>query len=130
MVNFGPPESVPERFAQRQFYHHNPTVTLMRTTETESVLIGQDIGRKAAAATGPVRILLPEKGVSAIDAAEQPFESDAARAALFGAIESDCGLVPVEKLPYHINDPEFADAAVRALLQLLEPTDEPAERTE
>jgi uncharacterized protein (UPF0261 family) len=32
MVNFGPRDSVPDRFRDRRFYSHNPTVTLMRTT--------------------------------------------------------------------------------------------------
>ena len=79
MVNFGPPETVPERFRHRQFYQHNPTVTLMRTTVEENAQLGEEIGRKVAAARGPAAILLPQRGVSAIDRAGEAFDDPAAR---------------------------------------------------
>lgn len=119
MVNFGPPESVPDRFRDRTLYHHNPTVTLMRTTVDECREIGADIGTKLSRSTGPVRVLLPEHGVSAIDASGQPFESQEARLALFESIESAAGNVPVKRLAHHVNDPEFADMAADALLELI-----------
>src|SRR5262249_8450433 len=56
MVNFGPPETIPEKFKDRQFYRHNATVTLMRTTVDENRRLGEEIGRKAAAAKGPTAI--------------------------------------------------------------------------
>ena len=86
MVNFGPPESIPPNFAARKFYCHNASVTLMRTTIAESAALGEEIGRKAAAATGPTAIVLPLKGVSAIDREGQPFDDPAARSALFGVL--------------------------------------------
>jgi uncharacterized protein (UPF0261 family) len=119
MVNFYAPESVPEGFKGRTFYRHNPVVTLMRTTPEECARIGEDIGRKAARARGPVKILLPARGVSAIDAAGQVFDDPAARKALHGAIRAHAGAVEVVELDRHINDPEFADAAAEALLGLL-----------
>jgi uncharacterized protein (UPF0261 family) len=119
MVNFGPPETVPEKFKDRQFYRHNATVTLMRTTVDENRRLGEEIGRKAAAATGPTAILLPRQGLSAIDRAGQPFDSPEARTALFTGIRSTCGHVAVKEFDRHINDPEFAEAAAKALLDLL-----------
>ncbi len=119
MVNFGPAESIPERFAERKFYVHNPTVTLMRTTPEENRRLGEEIARKAAAATGPVKILLPLRGVSAIDADGQPFDDPAARAALFDGIRANCGSVDVVEIDRHINDAEFAGAAARTLLEML-----------
>jgi uncharacterized protein (UPF0261 family) len=119
MVNFYGPETVPPRFAGRTFYRHNPVVTLMRTTAEENVRIGEDLGRKCRGAKGPVSILLPRKGVSAIDRAGQPFDDPAARKALFEAIRSSARGVEIEELDYHINDPEFADQAARKLLDLL-----------
>jgi uncharacterized protein (UPF0261 family) len=119
MVNFGPPETVPEKFKDRQFYRHNATVTLMRTTADENGRLGEEIGRKAAAATGPTVILLPRQGVSAIDRAGQPFDSRESRAALFAGIHSTCGPTTVLELDRHINDSEFAEAAAQALLDLL-----------
>lgn len=119
MVNFGPRGTVPDKFRDRQFYQHNATVTLMRTTPEENRRLGEEIGRKAAAATGPTAILLPLKGVSAIDAAGKPFDDPAAREALFAGIRATHGSVPVVELERHINEAEFADAAVERLVGMM-----------
>jgi len=119
MVNFGPRPTVPEKFRDRLFYQHNPTVTLMRTTVEENRALGEEIGRKAAAATGPTVVLLPKRGVSAIDVAGKPFDNAAARDALFAAIRATCGSVEVIELDCHINDPGFAAICAERLLRLL-----------
>jgi uncharacterized protein (UPF0261 family) len=121
MVNFYAPESVPATFKDRVFYKHNANVTLMRTTAAESADIGADIARKLSEATGPVSVLLPARGVSAIDKEGQPFDDPAARRALHDAIRSGLREVEVAELNLHINDPEFADAAARKLLELMTP---------
>lgn len=119
MVNFGPPDTVPARFAGRTFYQHNPTVTLMRTTPEENARIGADIAGKLADAKGPAAILLPLRGVSAIDAEGKAFDDPAARAALFDAIRNRCGQAPLIELDQHINDPAFARAAAEKLIELI-----------
>lgn len=119
MVNFGPRETVPPRFAARRFHVHNPSVTLMRTTVDENRQLGEEIGRKAAAGAGPVRIILPRRGVSAIDAEGQPFHDPEARAALFAGIRRTAGVVSIDERDEHINDPAFAAAAAHALLGML-----------
>jgi uncharacterized protein (UPF0261 family) len=122
MVNYHAPESVPAQFTGRTFYHHNPTVTLMRTTAEENRRIGTEIGRKARAATGPVAILLPRQGVSAIDRTGAPFDDPAARGALFRAIHDAAGTTEVLELDAHINDSVFAEAAARKLIALMAQT--------
>jgi uncharacterized protein (UPF0261 family) len=117
MVNFGPPDSVPERFRARKFYRHNPTVTLMRTTAEENARLGEIIAEKANAARGPVLIMLPLRGISAIDAAGQPFYDPRADGALFDAIRARTKVKVIE-LDVHINDPEFASCAVSELLRM------------
>jgi uncharacterized protein (UPF0261 family) len=119
MVNFYAPSSVPERFAGRLFYRHNANVTLMRTTAAENAAIGRDIAVKLSKATGPVAVLLPARGVSAIDREGQPFDDPAARRALHEAIKA--GLPPdrVVELDLHINDPEFAETAARKLIEMM-----------
>jgi uncharacterized protein (UPF0261 family) len=119
MVNFYAPDSVPAKYKGRKLYSHNPVVTLMRTTPEECARIGADLGKKVAAATGPKAILLPKKGVSAIDAAGQPFDDPEARISLYSAIREHAKGVEVTELDHHINDPEFADAAARKLLELM-----------
>ena len=120
MVNFGPPETVPEKFRGRRFYQHNPTVTLMRTTPEENDALGKEIAHKASAARGPTAVLLPLRGVSAIDAEGQPFWWPEADAALFQSLRNWISPhVYLVELDLHINDPAFAHAAASALLEML-----------
>ena len=119
MVNFYARPSVPEKFAGRLFYQHNANVTLMRTTAAENALIGADIARKLATATGPVAVLLPARGVSAIDREGQPFDDPAARRALHDAIKAGLPGDRVVELDLHINDPEFAEAAAMKLIEMM-----------
>lgn len=119
MVNFGPRETVPAKFAERQFHIHNSNVTLMRTTPAENRQLGLEIARKAAAAIGPTAILLPLQGISAIDQSGQPFNDPSAREALFEAVRQNRGSVELIELNNHINDPEFATAAAAKLLELV-----------
>jgi uncharacterized protein (UPF0261 family) len=119
MVNFFAPATVPARFAGRKFHHHNAAGTPIRKPRGGFAAIGRDLGTKLSSAHGPASILLPKRGVSAIDKEGQPFDEPAARRALFDAIRSSCGSVPVTEIDLHINDRAFAEAAANALLALL-----------
>ncbi|TPN23021.1 UPF0261 family protein [Mesorhizobium sp. B2-3-3] len=121
MVNFWAPATIPERYRARLFYEHNPNVTLMRTTVEECRQIGEWIGGRLARCEGPIRFLIPEKGVSALDIEGGAFFDPKADAALFEAIERTImpnGTRTVTRLPLHINDPKFAKAAVAAFLDI------------
>jgi len=122
MVNFWAPSTIPSRYRNRRFYEHNPNVTLMRTTPEESARIGAWIGDRLNACDGPVRFLIPENGVSAIDIEGGPFWDPAADDALFYAIEATVLETPkrkVQRLPLHINDPAFAKAAAAAFQEIV-----------
>ena len=117
MVNFGPVDSVPQRFAGRTLHQHNAQVTLMRTTQEENRQFGRWIAGKVNRSTTPLVLLIPAGGVSALDAPGQPFHDPAADRALFDEIKASVRQTPrrqVRELPYHINDPPFADALVAA----------------
>ncbi|MDX8533217.1 ABC transporter permease [Mesorhizobium sp. VK25A] len=117
MVNFGPRETVPEKFRSRKFVIHNPNVTLMRTTRDENRAFGEWIGTRLNAMDGPVRFLLPEGGVSMLDAPGQPFHDPEADNALFEAIEKTVRRAPqrhVERVRANINDTPFIDAVISA----------------
>jgi uncharacterized protein (UPF0261 family) len=121
MVNFGAPDTVPDKYRGRLFYHHNPQVTLMRTTAEECRRIGAWIAERLNLCEGPVHLLIPEGGVSALDAPGKPFHDPDADAALFEAAETTLvatGSRRVTRLPFHINDPAFAAAAVAAFHDL------------
>jgi uncharacterized protein (UPF0261 family) len=116
MVNFAAPETVPERYRGRLLYPHNPQITLMRTTPEENARMGRWIGERLNQMEGPVRFLLPELGVSALDAPGQAFHDPAADAALFEALAQTVRASAnrqLIRLPLHINDPAFASALVQ-----------------
>jgi uncharacterized protein (UPF0261 family) len=117
MVNFGPWDSLPERFKGRRLYRHNPSVTLMRTTAAECTAIGEFIARKLNAMRGPVRFLIPESGVSGLDRPGQPFHDPQADQALFTALERNFRAGAgrkLQRLPLNVNDEAFAAALVAA----------------
>ncbi len=117
MVNFGPPDTVPEKFNDRQFYQHNPTVTLMRTTAQETAELGKIMARKLSTAKGPTTVIIPTQGVSAIDKTGQPFNSPEARDAWQENLKAHIGdNVTVIEMDVHINDDEFATKLAETLL--------------
>jgi uncharacterized protein (UPF0261 family) len=116
MVNFGPSETVPEKFRDRLLYKHNPTITLMRTTPEENAELGKRLAEKLNGARGPVTLFIPLKGVSLIAVEGQVFHDPAADAALFGAIREHIGdHVEVREVDTDVNDPAFATAMADAL---------------
>lgn len=123
MVNFGPRDSVPERFAHRTLHVHNPTVTLMRTTAEESAELGRRIGRKLSAATGPTVLFVPARGVSMIAVEGQPFHAAESDKALIGALRETLDQrVEYHELDMDINDERFADAMANRLHELISGT--------
>ncbi len=118
MVNFGERTSVPAKFAGRNFYIHNPQVTLMRTTPDECAELGHIIANKVNRYEAPAAILIPKKAISVISAAGQPFHDPAADEALFTAIR-DHAKVPVEEFDEEINSPVFARACAEKLLEMM-----------
>jgi uncharacterized protein (UPF0261 family) len=122
MVNFGPRESVPQQFADRKLYVHNPTVTLMRTTPDECGELGRRIGRKLSAANGPTVLFVPLRGVSAIDVEGQPFHDPDADEALLAGLRETLDGVETHELDTDVNDPAFAVAMADRLHELIEGT--------
>jgi len=120
MVNFGAAETVPAAFRDRTLYRHNATVTLMRTTADENRTIAQRIAAQLNRATGPTALVLPLRGVSAIDAPGQPFHDPEADRVLFETLRQEIRPpVRTVEIDAHINDPAFAEALASTLVTML-----------
>jgi len=120
VVNFGAPETVPAKYDGRTFYHHNPLVTLMRTTREENAALGAIVAGKLNKASGPTIFMIPRRGVSSIDVEGKPFYDPAADAAFFQAVKADlAGHVRVVEMDTDINDERFAVEAARLLIEAL-----------
>ena len=120
MVNFGAPESIPVKYAERKLYPHNPLVTLMRTTREENAELGKIIASKLGKAKGPTVLMIPKKGVSAIDVEGKPFYDAEADEALFTALRTNITPnVTLVELDADINSDAFATEAAHRLLALV-----------
>ncbi len=120
MVNFGPVDTVPEKFQKRNLYKHNATVTLMRTTPTENAQLGEIIARKLNAAKGPVTLFIPLKGISMIATEGGPFHDAEADKALIDALKKNLDeRIEVRELDMDINDPRFAKAMTDRLVEYI-----------
>jgi uncharacterized protein (UPF0261 family) len=120
MVNFGARESIPAKYAERKLYPHNPLVTLMRTTREENAELGRIIAAKLSKAKGPTVLMIPKKGVSAIDVEGKPFYDAEADEALFAALRKNITPnVTLVELDADINSDAFATEAAHRLLALV-----------
>jgi uncharacterized protein (UPF0261 family) len=121
MANFGAPETIPAKFKDRRLYRHNALNTLLRTNAAESAELGRIIAEKLNRVTSAAVLLLPLRGMSALDAPGKDFDDPQARAALYDALRTnvDRKKVEVRDVDCHINDPDFADMAASTLLDLL-----------
>jgi len=123
MANFGAPQTVPARYAGRHLYNWNPNVTLLRTNAAENTRIGEMLAAAANAATGPVAVLLPLRGVSMLDSPGGQFWDPAADRACYEAIRAHLKpSVPVEEIDANINDEAFAQRAADLLLAMIRET--------
>jgi uncharacterized protein (UPF0261 family) len=118
MVNFGEMASIPEKFKGRNFYIHNPQITLMRTTADECRQLGAIVAKKANAYAAGTAIMIPRKAISVISAVGQPFHDAATDEALFSALKTNAK-VPVQEFDLAINDKEFAQACAYKLIELI-----------
>ena len=131
--NFGPKETVPPAYRDRNFYFYAPSITLMRTNVAENEILGKKIAAKANAGTGPTAIIIPNKGFSALDRAggkkmtridgtvAGEWHDEAANCALIESIKKhlDTNKVQFVEVEAHINDPDFAEKAVDLLISML-----------
>ncbi|KIJ69145.1 hypothetical protein HYDPIDRAFT_36233 [Hydnomerulius pinastri MD-312] len=121
MVNFGPPSTVPEKFRDRSFIHHNATVTLMRTTPEECQRLGEIMVEKLEKALpDKTHIILPLRGLSGIDIDGGPFYDVEADEALLNALRLGRLQCSVEEIDTDINDPSFAEVAALALHRMIQ----------
>lgn len=131
--NFGAKETVPEKYRNRSFFFYTPSITLMRTNVDENRILGKTIAEKANRSTGPVAIIIPLKGFSALDRSGGPkmttidgsisgeWHDEMVNSALIESIKShlDSSKAKLMEVDAHINDPEFAEIAVNLLTKMM-----------
>ena len=120
MVNFGAIGTVPEKFHKRQFYRHNPHVTLMRTSPRECSELGALLARKLNRAKGPVTMFVPLRGTSSISIEGGVFHDAEADRALFAGLKDNLDpAIACVTSDAAINDKDFALAMAQELHALM-----------
>jgi len=131
--NFGAKETVPEKYRDRNFFFYTPSITLMRTNVEENRILGKILAVKANRSVGPVAIIIPKKGFSALDRSGGPkmttiegsisgdWHDEMANSALIESLKGhlDSSKVKLMEVDAHINDPEFAEIAVDLLTSMM-----------
>ncbi|KAJ9147046.1 hypothetical protein P3X46_029251 [Hevea brasiliensis] len=121
MVNFGAVDTIPPNFQQRKIHIHNEQVSLMRTTVEENKKFAEFIADKLNESSSKIRVCLPQKGISALDAPGKPFCDPESTATLISELQKLIQINEdrqVQVCSYHINDPEFADTLVDSFLEI------------
>ena len=113
------PEGVPAKFAGRRTYYHDFRVCV-RSTAAELEVVARILADKLNEAAGPVKFLVPLRGWSSASKHCEPlFDPEADRAfvdALKGSLKPD---IEIREIDAHIDDMEYAQAAVSQLHQMM-----------
>lgn len=124
MVNFGPVDTVPEKYRSRLLYQHNAQVTLMRTSVKENVKMASWLANKLNQMGSEVRVLIPEKGLSMMSAEGQNFYDPEADQALFSTLEKEVEQNDRRRLirvPAAINEPQFSASIISTFNEVSKP---------
>ena len=115
-ITFTPQAAVPAEYRDRNVYHHNPSIALVRTNAEECAELGRRIAGKLNRAKGPVSIFVPLRGSSSYAVDGAVFHDPEADAALVESLRAHLGpSVELVEMDTDINDPVFADAMARRL---------------
>lgn len=102
---------------ERTFQKLNSEMRLMRTNAEESLTIGRHIAEKANLSLGPVTVLIPLRGTSALSCPGKPFHDPGADRSLFKSLKDHLRRgIQLRELKATINDLPFAEACARSLL--------------
>lgn len=116
----GPMKEAEKRFPGRIYHIHNAAITAVRTERMELEAVAQVLAQRCNAARGPFSILVPLGGFSVFDHQGDPFHDPEGPKVFGKALKKYLQAKgSMHLLPYHINDPEFAEAILGTLEQLL-----------
>lgn len=111
-IGLGQADLMPSEFRARPHYAHSPLFTHVACTPAEVETCAHVLGVALAAASAPVRVLIPMGGFSSEDRPGGAIENSHLRHAFAETLER---YIPLTRLDGHINDVAVAHAAADAL---------------
>ena len=116
----GPFQLAQKRFPNRKYHKHNAAITAVRTEPQELKEMAAILADRCNAASGPLVVLIPLGGFSAFDRPGGPFHEPQSPVIFAKAFEKKLRPgIPLHTLPFHINDPEFAQALIQTFESLV-----------
>jgi uncharacterized protein (UPF0261 family) len=113
LILSGTIEDVPDEFKGRPLHVHGPETTLIRTTKEEVREASKKLVERANRAKGPVSIVVPLRGFSAVDKEGQHFYDPIADQGFIEAAKENAReKINVVEVNAHINDVEFIKKVV------------------
>ena len=112
--------AIPPKYLGRPAALHNPVNPNVRLTGAELAVVGEVMAARLNSARGPAAVFVPLRGWSVYGSRGGPLHDPDADAALVRSLEARLDpRVPLHHVDAHINDPEFANTCVDALLAML-----------
>ena len=106
-------EPLPDKWSGHITHEHNRLLTSIVLDEEERRLVARAHSAQLAKATGPVALLLPERGLGEWDRAGADLHNQAGLNAFLQEMENTLpSNVVAHRIDCHINDAEFADKAL------------------
>jgi len=116
----GPQETARRLFPDRSYHVHNAAITVVRTKPSEIEALAKIIGESCNQAQEAWKILVPMNGFSAFDHPAGPLHDPEAPNAFVTMLEKILDSRDnLRTLPYHINDPEFSQAILETLQEII-----------
>lgn len=113
LILTGTKETVLPEYKERILHVHGPDRVLARTTKEEVGKAARILAKRANRATGPVAIVIPLRGFSAVDCEGQHFFDPGADGAFAQVIKDTVKeSIEIVEVNAHINDDEFAKRVV------------------
>jgi len=113
--------TVPEELHSRPKYDHNPEYVLVRASSDEMAELGRIFARKLNPAQGPVKMVIPLRGLSIPNVPEGVFWDPEADGRFIGELKQNLRTdILIELYDCHVNDPSFGIAVADLFIQLME----------
>ena len=113
LIDFAGWQEIPEVYADRPFHAHNRLIKSSALSGDERRALIRDVFARLRKARGPVRFLMPLRGVEEWDRAGEPAHDPEGLAAMIDEVRKQAA-APVElvEIDSHINDEAFAAAVL------------------
>ena len=113
LIDFAGWQDIPEQYQDRLFHEHNRLIKSSALNNEERRETAKEVAKRLAMSTAPVHVILPNQGIEEWDRpGDVAHDPEGLAAFLDQMLQSVKEPVQMTEIDAHINDQEFADAAL------------------